>query len=138
TSAGETSVHVSPAAGAQRYDLDQLRWRIKPGERVEVKDVTDDFGVLVLAGPKARDVLAQCTKADLGNGAFRWLTAQEIEVAGVKGVRALRVNYVGELGWELHTPMASMPKVFDALMQDGKAHGIRLFGCYSSKWCRRG
>jgi dimethylglycine dehydrogenase len=123
--------YVLSAAAAQLYDLDQLRWRVKPGERVEVKDVTDDFGVLVLAGPKARDVLAQCTKADLGNGAFRWLTAQEIEVAGVKGVRALRVNYVGELGWELHTPMAQMPKVFDALMKAGEPLGIRLFGTYA-------
>jgi dimethylglycine dehydrogenase len=123
--------YVLSAAAAQLYDLDQLRWRIKPNERVEVKDVTDEYGVLVLAGPKVRDVLARCTKADLGNGAFRWLTAQEIEVAGVKGVRALRVNYVGELGWELHTPMQSMRQVFDALMKAGAQHGIRLFGTYA-------
>jgi dimethylglycine dehydrogenase len=122
---------VLSAAAAQLYDLDQLRWRIRPNERVTVKDVTDDYGVLVLAGPKARNVLAQCTKADLGNAAFRWLTAQEIEVAGVKGVRALRVNYVGELGWELHTPMAQMPQVFEALMKAGAADGIRLFGTYA-------
>lgn len=123
--------YVLSAAVAQLYDLDQLRWRLKSGERVEIKDVTDDYGVLVLAGPRARDVLARCTKADLGNAAFRWLTAQEIEVAGVKGVRALRVNYVGELGWELHTPMREMPKVFDALMQAGTPHGLRLFGTYA-------
>jgi dimethylglycine dehydrogenase len=131
TRLGDDRFYVLSAAAAQLYDLDQLRWRIRPGERVEVKDVTDDFGVLVLAGPNARKVLEQCTSADLGNGAFRWLTAQEIEVAGVAGVRALRVNYVGELGWELHTPMASMPKVFDALMKAGSAHGIRLFGTYA-------
>ncbi len=123
--------YVLSAAVAQLYDLDQLRWRLRSGERVEIKDVTDDYGVLVLAGPRARDVLARCTKADLGNAAFRWLTAQEIEVAGVKGVRALRVNYVGELGWELHTPMRDMPKVFDALMKAGAPHGIRLFGTYA-------
>jgi len=52
-------------------------------------------------------------------------------VAGVDGVRLLRVNYVGELGWELHVPMANMPKVFDALMEAGKPHGIRLFGTYA-------
>ncbi|MGE4248503.1 MAG: FAD-dependent oxidoreductase [Parvibaculaceae bacterium] len=131
TRLADDSFYVLSAAAAQLYDLDQLRWRIKPGERVEITDVTDDYGVLVLAGPKARDVLAQCTKADLGNAAFRWLTAQEIEVAGVAGIRALRVNYVGELGWELHTPMAAMPKVFDALMKAGSAHGIRLFGTYA-------
>lgn len=131
TRLAEDKFYVLSAAAAQLYDLDQLRWRVKPGEKVAITDVTDDYGVLVLAGPKARDVLAQCTKADLGNAAFRWLTAQEIEVAGVKGVRALRVNYVGELGWELHTPMRDMPKVFDALMKAGGAHGIRLFGTYA-------
>ena len=131
TRLADDKFYVLSAAAAQLYDLDQLSWRIKAGERVEVKDVTDDYGVLVLAGPKARDVLAACTKADLGNSAFRWLTAKEIEVAGVTGVRALRVNYVGELGWELHTPMRDMPKVFDALMQAGAPHGIRLFGTYA-------
>jgi dimethylglycine dehydrogenase len=123
--------YVLSAAAAQLHDLDQLRWRVTPGERVEIKDVTDDYGVLVLAGPKARDVLAQCTTAGVGNSAFRWLTAQEIAVAGVAGVRALRVNYVGELGWELHTPMREMPKVFDALMKAGSTHGIKLFGTYA-------
>lgn len=123
--------YVLSAAAAQLYDLDQLRWRLKPDERVEIRDVTDDFGVLVLAGPRAREVLSQCTDADLSNGAFRWLTAKEISVAGEAGVRALRVNYVGELGWELHTPREAMPQVFDALMKAGEPHGIALFGTYA-------
>ena len=82
-------------------------------------------------GRSARDVLSQCTKTDLSNAAFRWLTGKMATVAGVDGVRLLRVNYVGELGWELHVPMAGMPKVFDALMAAGKPHGIRLFGTYA-------
>jgi len=123
--------YVVSAAAAQVYDMDQLRWRIADGERVNVIDVTNDFGVLVLAGPRARDVLAGCTPADLRNAAFPWLTGQEIEVAGVANVRALRVNYVGELGWELHTPMADMPIVFEALLQAGEPHGIALFGTYA-------
>ena len=123
--------YVVSAAVAQLHDLDQLRWRIADGERVSVTDVTDDFGVLVLAGPRARDVLAACTDADLGNAMFRWLIGKEIEVAGVGRVRALRVNYVGELGWELHIPMAEMPTVFDALMRAGDPHGIALFGTYA-------
>lgn len=131
TRLADDKFYVLSAAAAQLYDFDQLSWRLKAGERVTVKDITDDYGVLVLAGPHAREVLAQCTTADLGNAAFRWLTAKEIEVAGVKEVRALRVNYVGELGWELHTPMADMPKVFDALMKAGAPHGIKLFGTYA-------
>ena len=123
--------YVLSAAAAQLYDMDQLSWRLKPSERVTITDITDDFGVLVLAGPKARDVLAACTKTDLTNASFRWLTGKEIEVAGVKGVRALRVNYVGELGWELHVPMKSLPTVFDAVMKAGAAHGIQLFGTYA-------
>jgi dimethylglycine dehydrogenase len=75
-------------------------------------------------------VLRQLTDEDLGSNAFRWLTAQEIEVAGVP-VRALRVSYAGELGWELHTPMAQMETVYDALMQAGEAHGIANFGAYA-------
>ena len=123
--------YVLSAAAAQLYDMDQLRWRLAPSEKVTIKDVTDEIGVLVLAGPRARDVLAQCTDADLSNASFRWLTAKEITVAGVKGVKALRVNYVGELGWELHVPMAGMNAVFDALMAAGKPHGIALFGTYA-------
>jgi dimethylglycine dehydrogenase len=108
-----------------------MNWRKRDDEQVTITDVTDDFGVLVLAGPLAREVLAQCTDTDLSNASFRWLTGKTATVAGVAGVRLLRVNYVGELGWELHVPMASMPKVFDALMAAGEPHGIRLFGTYA-------
>jgi dimethylglycine dehydrogenase len=128
--------YVLSAAAAQLYDLDQLRWRIAAGERVSVKGITDDFGVLVLAGPQARNVLARCTGCDLENASFGWLTAKQIAVAGVKNVRALRINYVGELGWELHIPMPEMPKVFRALMDTGAAYGIGLFGTYAMNTLR--
>ena len=94
---------------------------------VTITDVTDG---LWRAGPGRTEVpamvLARCTDRSFQRG-FRWLTAQaRSTVAGVAGVRALRVNYVGELGWELHVPMAGMPKVFDALMAAGEPHGITL------------
>ncbi len=123
--------YVLSAAVAQEYDFDQLAWRREESESITITDVTDDYGVLVLAGPRSRDVLSQCTKADLSNAAFRWLTAKTATVAGVANVRLLRMNYVGELGWELHVPMKHMPKVFDALMAAGQPHGIRLFGTYA-------
>ena len=123
--------YVLSAAVAQHHDFDQLSWRKLDSENVAITDATDDFGVLVLAGPRARDVLSACTDTDLSNAGFRWLTGKEATVAGVAGVRLLRVNYVGELGWELHCPMAEMPKVFDALMAAGKPHGIALFGTYA-------
>lgn len=131
TRLGLEHFYVLSAAVAQLHDKDQLEWRKRDGERVTIADVTDDYGVLVLAGPKARDVLGQCTKTDLTNTGFRWLTAKEAEVVGVAGVRLLRLNYVGELGWELHCPMAEMPQLFDALMAAGAVHGIRPFGTYA-------
>jgi dimethylglycine dehydrogenase len=131
TRLGPEHFYVLSAAVAQLHDLDQLTWRKRDDEEVTITDVTDDFGVLVLAGPLSREVLAQCTETDLSNASFRWLTGKTATVAGVEGVRLLRVNYVGELGWEVHVPMPEMPKVFDALMAAGKAHGIRLFGTYA-------
>ena len=123
--------YVLSAAVAQLHDLDQFEWRRQPGEKFAVVDVTDEYGTLVLAGPRSREVLAGVTSCDLSNATFRWLTGKVAEVAGVAGVRLLRVNYVGELGWELHVPMAHMPVVFDALMAAGAAHGIALFGTYA-------
>lgn len=131
TRLGPERFYVLSAAVAQIHDFDQLTWRLRYGERVAVADVTDDYGVLVLAGPRSRDVLAACTEIDLSNAAFRWLTAREATAAGEAGVRLLRVNYVGELGWEVHCPMAAMPAVFEALMVAGRPHGIALFGSYA-------
>ncbi len=123
--------YVLSAAAAQLHDKDQFEWRKSSAERVAVADVTDDFGVLVLAGPRSREVLAQATAADLSNAAFRWLTATVACVAGVEGVRLLRINYVGELGWELHVPMARLPAVYQAVMAAGEPHQLRLFGTYA-------
>ena len=131
TRLGPEHFYVLSAAVAQLHDKDQLEWRRLATEKVTITDVTDDFGVLVLAGPLAREVLSKCTATDLSNTSFRWLTGKEAEVAGVKKVRLLRVNYVGELGWELHVPMADMPKVFDALTKAGKPYGLKLFGTYA-------
>jgi len=123
--------YVLSAAAAQLYDMDQLLWRKQPGESVAIADVTDNYGVLILAGPKSRDVLMACTEIDLASQSFRWLTAQVGKVAGITQVRLLRMNYVGELGWELHVPRAGMQAVFDALMSAGAAHGMSLFGTYA-------
>ncbi len=131
TRLAEDRFYVLSAAVAQLHDRDQFEWRKSAAERVAIADVTDDVGVLVLAGPRSRDVLARVADTDLGNAAFRWLTARVANVAAVEGVRLLRVNYVGELGWELHVPMPHMPVVYRALMAAGAPEGIRLFGTYA-------
>jgi dimethylglycine dehydrogenase len=122
--------YVLTGAAWEVKDFDAMSQSIQDGEKVEVKNVTDDWGNLVVAGPRARDLLAKLTDADLGSASFPWLTAQEIEIAGVP-CRALRVNYVGELGWELHHPMARMPELYDAICDAGAEYDIRDFGVYA-------
>ena len=73
---------------------------------VNIKNVTKDYGVLVLAGPKSRKVLSQLTSQNLNNNDFPWLKGKEILINKIP-VKALRVNYVGELGWELTSPNES-------------------------------
>jgi dimethylglycine dehydrogenase len=121
---------VLSGAAAEDRDLDHLSQRIGNGEDVTVTNITDDWGVLVVAGPRSRDLLAMLTEADLSTESFRWLTGKEIEVAGV-ALRALRVNYVGELGWELHCPMERLAALYDALWAAGEAFGIANFGVYA-------
>lgn len=93
-------------------------------EKLEFSNVSEDYGVIMLAGPASRRILAECSGVALDNSSFRWLSAQTIELAGVAGIRALRVTYTGELGWELHIPMATMAEVYQALMSTSHSDGI--------------
>ena len=122
--------YVLSAAGAELRDLDHLMQSRLDGEDVSVDNVTDDRGVLVLAGPRSRDVLAKLTDTPLDNSQFRWLSGQEITVAGIL-LRALRVNYVGELGWELHAAINDMEALYDAVWEAGREFGIANFGLYA-------
>jgi len=130
TRLGDDRYYLLSAAGAELRDLDHLTQGVADDESVAIENVTDDRGVLVLAGPRARDVLAKLTDASLENDSFRWLTAQEISVAGVP-TRAMRVNYVGELGWELHPPMQDLETVYDAIWEAGSEFDIADFGLYA-------
>ena len=122
--------YVLAGAGHEMHDLDLLIQGQREGEDVTITNITDDYGMLALMGPKARDVLAAVTDADVSNESFKWLTGQEISTVGTT-VRALRVSYVGELGWELHAPMESLEALYDALWAAGEAHGIADFGAYA-------
>jgi dimethylglycine dehydrogenase len=118
------------AAAAEQRDWDWMVQSKLPSEDVSFHNRTMDLGVLVLSGPKSRDLLATLTDADLSNEGFRWLSGQEIIVSGVK-LRALRVSYVGELGWELHAPMADLVALYDALWAKGAAFGLTNIGLYA-------
>ena len=118
------------AAAAEQRDWDWMVQSKQPDEDVTFLNRTMDLGVLVLSGPKSRDLLAKLTDADLSNTGFRWLSGQEITVAGVQ-LRALRVSYVGELGWELHAPMADLLPLYTALWDAGQDLGITNIGLYA-------
>jgi dimethylglycine dehydrogenase len=97
---------------------------------IEMTCLSTDWAALAINGPKARVVLGACTEANLSNAAFRWLSAQQITVAGVT-LWAMRMSYAGELGWELHIPKDGALAVYDALWQAGLAHGISDYGSFA-------
>jgi dimethylglycine dehydrogenase len=127
TRLGPDRFYLISAAAANRHDLDLLTRHAPKDGSVAIRDVTLDNGVLVIAGPRARDLLQKVTDADVSNAAFPWLSGKEITV-GWSPARALRVNFVGELGWELHHSLVYQNQIFDTLMEAGKEFGIAPFG----------
>ena len=116
------------SAGAfDAHDHDVLNKLLPEDGSVSMYPITSQWGVLVLAGPKSRDILAKCTRTPLDNASFPWLSGQEISI-GVATANALRVNFVGELGWELHHPMEQQNAIFDSVMEAGAEFGIKPFG----------
>ena len=112
------------------HDLDWLTQHVLENENVAIRDVTNELAILAVSGPRSRDIIQPLTDTDLSNGRFGWLNAKEINVAGVPCI-ALRVSYVGELGWELHHPIASMLTLYKALVTSGEPHGLVHFGSYA-------
>ncbi len=123
----EDKFYIVTGTGFRTHDLAWIEDHIGDGLDAKLIDVTEDFGTLSLMGPFARNVLAAVTDADVSNAAFPFGHVREIAIAG-HTVRALRITYVGELGWELHVPIAATGEVFDALMKAGAPHGIRPVG----------
>ena len=123
----EDRFYIVTGTGFRTHDFSWIADHIPAGADARLADVTEEFGTLSLMGPRARDVLAAVTQADVGNAAFPFGHVREIEIAGHR-VRALRVTYVGELGWELHVPLSGTGDVFDVLMEAGRAHDIRPVG----------
>ncbi len=108
-------------------DLDELERRARSDGSVSVRDITSGTCCIGLWGPRARDVLASVTDADVSNDAFRYFQARELWVGSVP-VTALRVSYVGELGWELYTTADMGLKLWDTLWAAGQEHGIIAAG----------
>ncbi len=123
----EGGYYMVSAGALERHDHDVLMKLLPADGSVRMYPITGQWGVLVLAGPKSRDVLQKVTDADLSNATFPWLSARRINI-GFAEAHAMRVNFVGELGFELHHPMEMQNAIFDAVMEAGEEFGIKPFG----------
>ena len=135
TRLAEDRFYLCSAATAEWHDHQWMLCHLPGDGAVQLENVSARYGTLVLAGPRARDVLGKITDADLSNQAFPWLSAREIEI-GFTAVMALRINYVGELGWELHVPAQYQLPVYQAVMAAGAEFGIADFGMYAMESLR--
>jgi 4-methylaminobutanoate oxidase (formaldehyde-forming) len=109
------------------HDLAWIRSHLLSDGSVSTEDVTERYATIGLWGPRARAILARATRDDVSNEGFSYLTARQIGVAGVT-VLALRVTYVGELGWEMYVPMDRGLDVWDALWKAGREFGLAAAG----------
>lgn len=124
---GPQSFYLVSAGAFETHDHDYL-FKLKPKDgSVDIQRVTTQTGVLVIAGPKSRQLLQKLTDTDLSNDSFKWLTGKKINV-GYATAEALRVNFVGELGWELHHPIEMQNYIFDEIMKAGAEFNIKPFG----------
>ena len=105
------------------HDMDWIRRHLPDDGSVRVRDVTSSLACIGLQGPRARDILSSVCQDDLSNEAFPYMRAREITVQDVPCL-ALRVTYVGELGWELYPPMEFGARLWDALFEAGRPHGL--------------
>jgi len=121
------SFYLVSAGAFQRLDHDWIhKWMPTDGS-VQFENLTNSTGVLVVSGPKARELMTRVSRDDFSNENFKWLSAKNIDV-GNAPVNAMRVNFVGELGWELHHPIEYQNHIFDKLMAAGKDLGLKPYG----------
>ena len=128
TKLADEHYYVVSAGAAERYDTDYLQRSLPRDASVSLRNITTSRGCFVLAGPRSREVLAKLTDVALDNAAFPWLTGCVAEIGLAPGVYALRVNFVGALGWELHFPIEYAHHLFDAVFSAGKEFGISMVG----------
>ncbi len=128
TKLADDRFYVVSAGAGERHDSDYLHKMLPKDGSVQLRNVTTSRGTFVVAGPKAREVLARLTDSPLDNEHFPWLTGQVIEAGLATDVYALRVNFIGELGWELHFPIEYANGLFDALFAAGEEFGIGMVG----------
>ncbi len=115
------------AAASEFHDMDWLTGHVRDGEDVQIRSLTNDWTIMVLAGPKARDVLSAAARGDWSAEAFPWLSVRETHV-GIAPAVVMAVSFSGELAYEIHVPNTQLYSAYLSLRAAGKAHGLRLFG----------
>jgi 4-methylaminobutanoate oxidase (formaldehyde-forming) len=135
TRLSETAFMVVTSAACAVRDFDWLRRHIPDGAHAVAVDMTSAYGVLGVMGPQSRALLASVTGEDLSNASFPFGTSREIEIGYAK-LRASRITYVGELGWELYIPTEFARNVLGALLAAGDGFGLRLAGMHAMDSCR--
>lgn len=124
---GPARVWYGSAAASEYHDMDWLTTHLHPDEDVQLRSLTNDQTILVLAGPKAREVLSACARGDWSIEAFPWLSVRECFI-GFAPATVMGVSFSGELAFEIHVPNASLYAAYLALRKAGEAHGLKLFG----------
>ena len=124
----ENRFYLVSAGAGERFDADYLEQMLPSDGSVRLSNITTSRGCFVVAGPRARDLLAKLTDVALANANFPWLTSQVIEIGHAVDVYALRVNFIGELGWELHFPIEYANSLFEQIFAAGKEFGIAMAG----------
>ncbi|MBF9050782.1 FAD-dependent oxidoreductase [Roseobacter sp. HKCCD9010] len=124
---GPERIWYGSAAAAEFHDMDWLTQHIEPAEEVQIRSLTNDQTILVLAGPRARDVISTVSRADWSKEAFPWLSVRECFI-GIAPATVIGVSFSGELAYEIHVPNASLYAAYTALREAGAAHDLRLFG----------
>ena len=115
------------AAAAEWHDMDWLQAHIPQGADVQIRSLTNDMTILVLAGPKARAVLSAASRHDWSREAFPWLSVREAFI-GIAPATVMSVSFSGELAYEIHVPNAQLYAAYLALRIAGEAHGLGIFG----------
>ncbi|MGX9357377.1 GcvT family protein [Roseobacteraceae bacterium S113] len=124
---GPARIWYGSAAAAEFHDMDWLSAHIQPGEDVQLRSLTNDMTILVLAGPRARDVLAACARGDWSKDGFPWLSAREAFIGFAPAV-VMGVSFSGELAYEIHVPNAHLYAAYRALRDAGADQNLKLFG----------
>ena len=124
---GPNRIWYGSAAASEFHDMDWLKQHLKDDEEVTIKSLTNDQTILLLAGPKARDVLSRCSREDWSKEAFPWLSVRECFI-GFSPATVMSVSFSGELAYEVHIPNSFLYAAYLTISNAGKGFGMKLFG----------